>query len=555
MTDLVEQAHGSSQKVNRSINGAMLRVALNPTMRDDSTLSAALEADGYPQAEIGLGISLLRAQIQADEALLSPPSLPETDEPLSVYDYTRPASDLQDVLLRIRVNERPLKRDEITVETAAFTDSLAALEAGLKDDYEARSGIIATKMLLQELKQHPGMEAEQKALLSIIYKNIDSVSAFLESSLQREDIGSVLDCTALLGELVDYASKTNNAFVKEVVSVKLGENLGFLTKVIHLERYRADAFEQLQYVFSYCNTEVSAKALQEIKTSLARNGAFFDMPAKGARGEEIDRLRSDMIRTELKELGIVDIDKMLNAWERSCWNSDYGGGGTNMVENVNRLRELALANPQAIAYLNTECGIQAFGRYPLEVLLIMYNEKDITDKDFMLVCVAEDDMNGTFYKSIELHTEAMSQLKPSHCYRIIETGSSIDGRAKIDALIAKYGRQPDVIEIQAHGDILGAKLGEDYTSGEMHRSKPETWLVRKEHCKESTVVVLNSCDTGHAGALGEKMNQELQVDVVCPAASTWIDSIQVMRDEQGALTGYDVEYANKASKRRYVRAE
>lgn len=158
----------------------------------------------------------------------------------------------------------------------------------------------------------------------------------------------------------------------------------------------------------------------------------------------------------LLQISDIDCDResLVASWQQSA------GVGVEIKKNLSRTEELELAAPGSVKVLQQEFHLEHFGRYPLQVLLDMYEQRGEAGNWGLLV-YAKEDHNGALYENgplKEMHSSIASSCK----MRIIEC-DSVGGLSKDLQGMASSFEKASFLLISAHGAPDSIQLGEGKT--------------------------------------------------------------------------------------------
>lgn len=228
---------------------------------------------------------------------------------------------------------------------------------------------------------------------------------------------------------------------------------------------------------------------------------------------------------------------------------------SNENEVRNRLEEI---EPGCVSYCESECNISHFARYPTDVILNMYRQKD-NYGPWGVVFVAKADHNGAFYYQRAME-EMHREIGDEFTTRIVEVDSIEDARRYGAALVAQYGEAGFGI-VEAHGNPEGFDFGAERVSqlepDQETKESPQD-VLGEEHAHTSMhafadliqELLVNqaglcflSCSTGkEEDSVGMEIAQAAGVEGVAPREDTNIHSFGAR--VEGKSVKFDPVYTN-----------
>ncbi len=212
---------------------------------------------------------------------------------------------------------------------------------------------------------------------------------------------------------------------------------------------------------------------------------------------------------------------------------------------------LEKSTPGSVKRLFKDYGIREFYRYPEEMLLSQLQEEKV-DRPYGVIMfpyadnaeeIAAFDNERTEFKAL------FESVKAHHGVKIFEVASSRDvarhllhlGKAyehKIDFAILGGHGAPDNIEFSQFGSLTSEHL-----AGPGHRRA-------KDFFSKDATLILDSCSTGQAGGIAERMRDSLGIMVIAPNDVAGTASVSVV-ERDGKL---DFTVAYQSPKEEEVRA-
>lgn len=230
-------------------------------------------------------------------------------------------------------------------------------------------------------------------------------------------------------------------------------------------------------------------------------------------------LRSLARRTTIKRLAAYGLqpEKLMEAWResdaRDAENQDQKEYAWVLRLNLGRIIELEKERPGSTKYLAEEFDIQSFGRYPREILLRQFDERENTSLPYGIFIFPKYDRNGTFY-TMPAISELAWELENDYLIRVVEVGSNLELVKTLRKLNQKYGRGQKI----AFGLICAHGSADSLTWGRNHQDKTMTEdldhrLVNRllKYFTDHPIFIFFSCLTGRnfAQVVSEKMGAKV----------------------------------------------
>ncbi|HVT01203.1 MAG TPA: hypothetical protein VHE53_03145 [Patescibacteria group bacterium] len=238
-----------------------------------------------------------------------------------------------------------------------------------------------------------------------------------------------------------------------------------------------------------------------------------------------------------------DTRSLLNTWYMS--NRNYRVWGQNVGErmimhNFGELYRLEQERPGIGKVLMDEFGIHDFARYPRELLIRQYDERDNKDLSYGVAIYAEDDHNGALYQNEDVLGDLSDQLGEKYILRIYEVGDKKDLVSILNRARKKYGRA-DFGIIAAHGTEDDMTLGYNTRVNRDDANRVGAHALRNAFVDDPTLILF-SCSTGKLGGIGQQIEAlgKEGTRVIAPDYVTGPESVMVIK-EDGKLN-FEVKY-------------
>lgn len=254
----------------------------------------------------------------------------------------------------------------------------------------------------------------------------------------------------------------------------------------------------------------------------------------------------------------ISADEWTKEWTRS-----HKTEAIFVRKNLEAAIQLETKQPGLAKFLSEKCGITAFGRYPVEMLIEQRENMENKERPYGIVLYPKDDWNGAFHADVEVFQTLRRRLKEDpklkdFLIRIYECGSKKDiAKALID--LDQTYRDSHKISfaiIGGHGTKDSINFGGESSprnklySKDLHRSR-----VQKtgDFFEPEAVIVLVSCSTGQNEGIGQILSEKFGMKVIAPTVPTNIRRI-LPKFVNGKID-IDVEYSKKNTEAVYAPAK
>ena len=305
-----------------------------------------------------------------------------------------------------------------------------------------------------------------------------------------------------------------------------------------------------------------AKTIQDRNSYL---GAFREclllMPESDIYGL-ISSLFESKDGKKLEELNLLieifGFDKRTVKIIRNSWNSvheDIKKGLDVFKQNYEIMLGCERKRPGSVVELNRRFKIAHFGRYPTELLVRQFDERDDNSKPYGIVVGCQDDWNGAFYSDVFNYESILGQMsKLGYSFRVCEAGNGLGTVRRIIEMDKRYGsnHKIELLIIAGHGrpDSVLFGLGENgglSINDLLGRTTKK--LVDKGVYSPSMQTVFWSCSTGVEGGIAQVSAEVMGGESVGPDKKAGALRHLIYID-QGKLRAR-VTYRSGASEKRY----
>ncbi len=284
------------------------------------------------------------------------------------------------------------------------------------------------------------------------------------------------------------------------------------------------------YLYASKEPHLSAIGERQIKTILDVYGLDINRALESWKGDTV--WLAPAIELNLKK--IVEIE--------------------DKVEEENKDREIK--REHVTGFLQKECFISDFRRYPTDILLRQYDEYFRSDLEYGIVIFPKSDPSSAFSDYVKLFEDLDIQTKGQNCaVRIYECGSKADiARVlfKTQKTHQSEGHKVSFSLLGAHGEPWGIKLGG--IPGKSLSLKNNIFPIDlellgdgapriKDFFEDDAALILSSCSTGkeREGGIAQTISEKIGLRVLAPDDESKTKKIEITRNNSGRIVA-DVEF-------------
>ncbi len=281
------------------------------------------------------------------------------------------------------------------------------------------------------------------------------------------------------------------------------------------------------------------------------------------------------------ESAMVNRNQMVRDWEQSHTEAPR----LALFNNLESVIRLEAARPGIVRVLHDRFGISDFARYPDNILIQQYEERDDLNRPYGVVLYPRADNSGAFYQDKEVFDKLAEQLNGRYSLRIYEAGSRLEVAKRFALANRTYGGNHKIsfAVLGGHGtadsiqfgatDLSQALEGLDQaqnlenvfenlktlkdrlnrgkiTSNDFPGSPNQiSSRILTEFFEENPTIILVSCSTGKVAGIAQTMSN-LGAELIAPDADTNVRSITTSFDENNK-PHFEVEYTRDAEGKVY----
>ena len=243
---------------------------------------------------------------------------------------------------------------------------------------------------------------------------------------------------------------------------------------------------------------------------------------------------------------------------RTWWARGHQGDPIEFIKNnIEAIEKLEVSKPGITKFLNTQYGVRDFSRYPQEVLIRIYEQREEKTVPYGLIIFPKDDWNGAFNHKQKIFKDLAQQLQQfGYSLRIIECESKRDLARRIIKVNKLYGQASFAI-VGGHGTENSIAFGNFYSDNLNSKLSKEDLLGRgvgrgSKFFIPNPSIILSSCSTGKNEGIGQRLSEVYNARVIAPDIPTSIHKISVVKDAATDSLVFEVGYYKKESGRSFT---
>lgn len=217
----------------------------------------------------------------------------------------------------------------------------------------------------------------------------------------------------------------------------------------------------------------------------------------------------------------------LLAWRDSAEDSD------NMTQlytaNLSSLYSLEKKRPGAARILQDRFKLRSLGKYPMELLIRQYDERDDPSKPYGIVIWSTFDSGGDGYQDIDTFQGLFKQVdRLGYSLRIYECDTRQDVVKALKTTKQKYGKAEFGI-VNSHGgpDTMVELSGRNIKADDLRRKSA---LIARDAFVEKPTFILYGCETGFSKGPADELSAITEGTVIAPCKQTALNKIEARID-------------------------
>ena len=210
----------------------------------------------------------------------------------------------------------------------------------------------------------------------------------------------------------------------------------------------------------------------------------------------------------------------------SAWAMSGPNPAAQIRKNIEALNSLEQAEPGIIHYLVSECGVRDVARYPTDLLLNQFRQRDDLTTPYGLIVYPRADWNGAFNFGHAALSQIQSEVGGQFLIRIVECDTKMGIARRLIGFNKKYGKVSFGV-LAGHGSPVSIAMGEggDPLASLRIRDFRGDGVKRiHQYFMPGAELTLLSCSTGFEGGIGERLSQITDTRLTAPVQPSNITS-------------------------------
>ena len=246
-------------------------------------------------------------------------------------------------------------------------------------------------------------------------------------------------------------------------------------------------------------------------------------------------------------------EKLLTDWKSAKIGPHLGFASIKKLEDK---------IPGATKVLHQEFKISDFWRYPTEVLVDQYKNRNNTEIPYGVIIFPIADHNGAFNQDTHLIKKLFNDTKGKYLIRIMEAEGKFSLARNLLSLDKKYGDKHKISFglLGGHGTKNSIQFGPTtlnnlFSEKNLLRKKDfegEGVKKIKSFFEENPSIALVSCSTGKEKGIGQKISEIYGAEINAPDRPAALIQLSVSFDQNGKIK-FDTEYYHSGLEMKYSR--
>lgn len=280
------------------------------------------------------------------------------------------------------------------------------------------------------------------------------------------------------------------------------------------------------------------------------------------------------VKQELKEntgLSQEDQEELIQWWTQN-YSSDLLKSLYYTEINLEMIKAIEQKCPGITKVLMKEFGIRDFGRYPEEMLVKQYKQRNNLDLPYGVIIMPFTDWNGAFYHDQQIFRDFFRKIDGRYALRIVECKSLIDIGRILLQLNKRYapentnkntdsnekttlakGHRITFAIIGGHGTANSIQFGNKSPFSELYQEDLSNKGIQRVSylLDEDPTIILASCSTGQEEGIGQSISKIYKGKVIAPKIPSSLLWINVEFNNLGNPV-FSAEYNTHDTRRTYI---
>jgi len=189
-------------------------------------------------------------------------------------------------------------------------------------------------------------------------------------------------------------------------------------------------------------------------------------------------------------------------------------------DNLSTMRGLEEKYPGSAGWFLQNFRVMDFGRYPIELLMNQYENRDNGEKPYGIAIFPRDDYSGTAYQDLLFWRKLLRQLDNRCLVRIMECESKTEIARTLVALDKKYGTHHKIsfAFVKGHSNedliVFGQEYEEEKNMFSVHDLENPGTKRSTKFFEENPTFVLMGCRSAKKGGIAKKLSSVFKAEVL-----------------------------------------
>lgn len=441
-------------------------------------------------------------------------------------------------------------------EKEQLVESIASSEDFINEAFLPGNDPFNTENFLMRVLDTESMPNRLKDLaLSITEKNLPLIEADIQKNYSTAYGASLVIESFIKASVGDGENERR----RESGLLILRRNVSYFRSYIEETKDRKLVYFSvlpLETLIEYGNqkdkdiaTDIINEALYDEMGNSVKNYILFDYLFYS---EKLESRRFAEIATE-KQLARYGLNANLFIKKWDATKSRDSIVGPNVASNLYRMTQIEKTKPGITQVLNKEFGIFDFGRYPEDLLVRQFDQRDSDNLPYGVILFPENDHNEAFYQDVYVFKKLYSQLMDKYEIRIAEVSDKVDAVKRLANFSKRYGHKYKIAfaVIGGHGTTDSIRLGNGDEKSVLKLSDLIDPRASKtgSYFEDDSTFILASCSTGGGGEDAENIAKQIAQTsgkkVIAPDKDANMKSISVTTTDVGL--DFQVSYRSFSS--------
>ena len=513
---------------------------------------------------------ILKIENDTNFELSSNQEIEKIDSSVNISDFSEKEEIKKELNLEKNLNELDIETKNISeeaknkiLEIEKQTQEISTLISGKNNEeiYKIFSNeqdqSILIKSSLDIFKKRGKISQEEQKTKEALLKFIEIRPSIFEKIIQSKNPDDASNAILLYSSLVNNGSeaqqKIGMALLKKHLDLVKQITTSATTDYENKDYYNSDTNLLRRSILEKGDKDIKAEAQKWFEETI--NDDKFDVNTifclQRLYGKDKKSI-TNLTKTYLEKHGLPS-EKLLTDWKSGKIEPHLGFASVKKIEDK---------IPGATKVLHEQFKISDFWRYPTEVLVDQYNNKDNMDMPYGVIIFPTADHNGAFAQNAHWINKLHNDTKGKYLLRIMEAEGKFSLARNLLSLNKKYGNNHKISFGLLGGH--GSKNSIQFGSHTLNNFFSEKNLLRKKDFEgegvkkiksffeENPSIALVSCSTGKEQGIGQKISETYGADISAPDRPAALYQLGISFDQNGKIK-FDTKYLHSGQEMKYSR--